>query len=226
MRPYNETMAHHLLIVPSLSCPAACSYCFGPHSGGARMRQSTLGQTADWLSKQAGIEPLEVTFHGGEPLLAGADFFRAAIPLLRDAWQGRQVRFSVQSNLWRLNEDLLDVFAQHPVALGTSLDGPKEINDAQRGPGYFERTMRGIDLARARGVPVGCIATFTAQSAPRWREVVDFFLGEGLGFSLHAALPVLGHPAAQPWQLSPDGYGALLSSLLDFYLDNFKAPAH
>ena len=186
------------------------------------MQQATLAQTADWLSKQAGNETLEVTFHGGEPLLAGANFYRAAIPLLRDAWQGRQVRFSVQSNLWGLNDDLLDVFSEHPVALGTSLDGPKQINDAQRGPGYFERTMHGINLARARGIPVGCIATFTAQSAPRWREVVDFFLVEGLGFSLHAALPVLGHPTAQPWQLSPEGYGALLSGLLDFYLDNLK----
>ncbi len=186
------------------------------------MLPATLERTAAWLEGQPSNEALEVTFHGGEPLLAGADFYAAALPLLQKAWPGKDVRFSVQSNLWRLDEPLLDLFARYPLALGTSLDGPEALNDAQRGKGYFRRTMRAIEAARARGVPVGCIATFTAQTAPRWREVVEFFLSEGLSFSIHAALPVLGRPPGQPWELSPDDYGRLMVDLLDFYLDNLK----
>ena len=213
-------MTRHVMIVPSLACPAACSYCFGPHVGGGRMGSRALDETAAWLGAQTSQERLEVTFHGGEPLLAGAEFYRQALPRLRDAWQGGGVNFTVQSNLWRLDEATLDVFAQHPVSIGTSLDGPQEINDAQRGKGYFRRTMAGIEKARARGIPVGCIATFTAQSAPRWREVVDFFAAEGLSFSVHAALPVLGRPEDQPWVLAPDAYADLVEGLLGYYLDN------
>jgi uncharacterized protein len=193
------------------------------------MGQEVVSRTAGWLKElavknggPAGREALEVTFHGGEPLLAGADFYREALPRLQDGWSGRPVRFAVQSNLWRLDDAMLDVFSGYPLALGTSLDGPEDINDSQRGEGYFRQTMHGIERARKAGVPVGCIATFTAQSAPRWREVVEFFIVEGLSFSVHAALPVLGRLPEQPWQLSPQAYGDLLVDLLDYYLDNLK----
>ncbi|HMN62950.1 MAG TPA: radical SAM protein, partial [Anaerolinea sp.] len=188
-------MSRHLLLVPSLACPASCSYCFGPHAAAAPMAAKTVEQTAGWLAQQASPEDLEITFHGGEPLLASAGYYRQALPRLRNAWQGRAVRFSVQSNLWRLDVEHLEVFNGYPVGLGTSLDGPEEINDAQRGKGYFRRTMAGIEKARRRGIPVGCIVTFSAQTAPEWRRVVEFFLSEGLSFSVHAALPVLGRPA-------------------------------
>ena len=186
------------------------------------MDARVAAQTAEWLAGQAGAENLELTFHGGEPLLAGAAFYQDALPRLQNAWQGRVVRFSVQSNLWRLDEAHLDVFGEYPVSLGTSLDGPEELNDAQRGKGYFRRTMAGIDRARRRGIPVGCIATFSAQTAPEWRRVVEFFLAEGLSFSVHAALPVLGWPNGQPWELSAAAYGELLVNLLDFYLGHRK----
>jgi len=67
------------------------------------------------------------------------------------------------------------------VSLGTSLDGPEEINDAQRGAGYFARTMAGFERARAHGIDVGAICTFTAQSVehvPRdfWRSIGLFLL--------------------------------------------------
>ncbi|WP_162787660.1 TIGR04083 family peptide-modifying radical SAM enzyme [Anaerolinea thermolimosa] len=217
-------MARHLLIVPSLSCPAQCSYCFGPHQGSGRMDERVLMRTAEWLSALPGDgETLEVTFHGGEPLTAGVQFYQRALPLLMQSWRGKSVRFSIQSNLWLLNEAFLELFSGFPVSIGTSLDGPEEMNDRQRGAGYFRRTMQGIEKARLYGVPVGVIATFTASSARRWREVVEFFAREGLSFSVHAALPVLGVDLAkQPWVLPPSAYGELMVALLDYYLENLR----
>ena len=188
------------------------------------MDERTLIQTAEWLSALPGDgETLEVTFHGGEPLTAGYQFYKRALPLLMQSWQGRNVRFNLQSNLWLLGEDFLELFSNFPVSIGTSLDGPEELNDRQRGAGYFRRTMQGIEKARSYGVPVGVIATFTAQSARRWREVAEFFAREGLSFSVHAALPALGvNRAKQPWVLPPSGYGDLMESLLDYYLENLR----
>jgi len=80
------------------------------------------------------------------------------------------------------------------VSIGTSLDGPEPINDAQRGAGYFKKTMAGIDRARSWGLDVGCITTFTRSSAPFWRDVVNFFISERLSFSVHASLPALRNP--------------------------------
>jgi len=35
------------------------------------------------------------------------------------------------------------LFRKHGVSIGTSWDGTEAINDAQRGKGYFARTMAG-----------------------------------------------------------------------------------
>lgn len=213
-------MLSHLMLLPSLACPASCSYCFGPREGGPRMGQETLAAVIRW--QQCGGDedgPLQITFHGGEPLLAGADFYQAALPRLRDELAPREVRFGLQSNLWLLTDRLCRLFQEYGVSLGTSLDGPQAINDAQRGAGYFRRTMAGIRRARTYGLAVGCICTFTSDSAPHVAQVFDFFLDEGLDFSVHAALPTLGQPTNGD-ALPPETYRQLLVDLLDRYLDN------
>jgi uncharacterized protein len=213
-------VSRHLMLVPSLACPASCIYCFGPHEGGPSMRRETVEAVVRWQDAlDDSAETLEITFHGGEPLVPGVDFYRVTLPLLRDGLAPRTVRFAIQSNLWLLTNELLELFREYSVSIGTSLDGPEHINDAQRGRGYFRRTMNGIERARAHGMDVGCICTFTAQSAKHTDEVFDFFVREGIGFSIHAALPPLGH-SGDGWALSPEAHGRLLVDMLDRYLAN------
>jgi uncharacterized protein len=210
----------HLMVVPSLACPAACAYCFGPHEGGPPMRRETVEAVVAWQKALGCDSPLEITFHGGEPLVPGADFYRMALPILHDGLAPRSVRFAIQSNLWLLTPDLCDLFQAYRVSIGTSLDGPEPINDAQRGKGYFKRTLAGIELARSRGLDAGCICTFTARTAPYAQEILDFFIHEGLSFSIHAALPSLRHAKAEGWSLSPETHGQLLADMLGRYLAN------
>jgi uncharacterized protein len=185
------------------------------------MSQEIVDGTVAWLGKQTQDESLELTFHGGEPLMAGVEFYRYALPRLASTWK-RAVAFSIQSNLWRLDENACDLFKEYSLSLGTSLDGPEEINDAQRGKGYFRRTMAGIDLARSRQIPVGCIVTFTAQSLPRWREVVQFFQREGLSFSIHAALPGMNKNSQSPWVVSGEQYGSLQEEVFAYYIEHME----
>jgi uncharacterized protein len=140
-----------------------------------------------------------------------------ALPLLKTGLEPWPVRFSVQSNLWLLTDELCELFRQYSVSLGTSLDGPEEINDTQRGKGYFRRTMEGINRARRHGLQVGCICTFTPQSALRADAVFSFFLKEHLGFGVHPAIPSLTGGDSS-WVLSPEEFASLLLHLLDLYL--------
>ena len=163
---------------------------------------------------------IEITFHGGEPLVPGAAWYRQALPLLRDGLAPRKVRFAAQSNLWLLTDELCELFKEYGLSLGTSLDGPETINDAQRGSGYFARTMAGIERARVHGIDIGVICTFTAGSAPHAPEIFDFFIREGLNFSVHAAVPSMCHPESDGWSMTPQAYGELLVDLLGRYLEN------
>jgi len=63
-------MTRHLMLLPSLACPASCTYCFGPHEGGPGMSRETVAAVIRWQNAlDGGDEPIEFTFHGGEPLI-------------------------------------------------------------------------------------------------------------------------------------------------------------
>ncbi len=209
------------MLVPSLACPARCAYCFGPHDG-PTMSPKVAGEALDFMCRiadEAGMPKVRVTFHGGEPLLGGHALWRQVLDGLAARRGPNGYAVAVQSNLWLLDDGFCRLFREHRVEVGTSLDGPEEITDAQRGQGYFARTMQGLRLAQRQGLRVGCIATFTPQTASRWPEAFGFFLAERLGLSLHAAVPSLTNPDS-PYALSAEQYGGLFLRALDDYVDH------
>ena len=124
-------------------------------------------------------EPVTFTFHGGEPLLAGADFYRKALPLLAESLSHLKPAFALQSNLWTITPELSQILAKYNIPIGSSLDGPKELNDLQRGKGYYEKTMQGYEIARANGLKVSFICTFTNYSVKFKEDIFNFFLKNG-----------------------------------------------
>ena len=211
------------MLMPSSACPAKCRYCFGPHAGPVMSRE-VLDKTLGFMAKcaeNASEDKVRVIFHGGEPLVAGLDFWRAAVDGLRNRLGPRGFKACVQSNLWLLDDPMCEQLVRVRAEIGTSLDGPREITDAQRGAGYFDRTMAGIRRAQQHGLDVECIATFTPHSVPHWRHVFDFFLDEGLNMSVHASVPPLTRPNS-PHAVSREQYGELLCEMLDYYLDRCR----
>lgn len=173
------------------------------------------------LVDETGQDRVSVTFHGGEPLLAGHDFFKQALPALHQRFGSRRLKLAVQSNLWLLDQTFCGLFNDYNVEIGTSLDGPEPITDRQRGKGYYARTMKGIGTARSHRLPVNCIATFTPGSSSHWREVFDFFISREMDFSIHPSVPPL-NPGPSAYTLSPGGYGDLLETMLDYYIRRRK----
>ena len=144
--------------------------------------------------------PVRVVFHGGEPLLAGSKWFEHVLSELFLRF-GNRLRTSVQSNLWLLDDHFCELFRRYGVQIGTSLDGPQEINDAQRGKGYFDKTMKGIFLSRRHGMEPGVVCTFTPSSASRMEEVLSFFSELGLSLNVHTVFDPRGNDGCRNnWQ--------------------------
>jgi len=186
------------------------------------MAPKTVESALDFIAliaTQTGQERVKVTFHGGEPLQAGHTIWRLALQGLRERFGARGYKVALQSNLWFLDDEFCDLFSEHGVDVGTSLDGPQTVTDAQRGPGYFGRTMRGIRKAEDHGIRVGCIATFTPDSARQWRDVFDFFLSERLGMSIHPAVPPIDSRDDR-YAIAPEQYGSLMCDMLDYYVEH------
>ena len=182
------------------------------------MKLETVKEVVAWL-RGFRKDAVTFTFHGGEPLMAGAGFYRKALPILAGL-DDRNVAFAMQSNLWLMTPEIARILAEYNIPIGSSIDGPKDLNDAQRGKGYFDRTMKGYKVARDNGVKVSFICTFTSGSARRKEEILQFFMDNGFPMKLHPALPSLRKDRIEEWALDPEDYGELLVYLLDQYLAN------
>src|SRR5512136_3180161 len=211
--------AFHVMIIPTLGCPSKCAYCWSSEEGSPVMTIDTVKDIVAWL-KNFRSDRVTFTFHGGEPLLAGADFYRQALPLLANDLKELTPDFAMQTNLWRMTPEIASVLAEYRIPLGSSIDGPEEITDSQRGEGYYAKCLAGYEIATAAGLQVRFICTFTNKSVKHREEIFRFFMEKGFVLKLHPALPSLRSENPREWALEPAEYGELLVYLLDKSLAN------
>ena len=92
----------HVMIIPTLGCPGQCKYCWSSDVHSPKMTLETADAIVRWL------EPLEdqrvtFTFHGGEPLLAGPEFYRYILPKISSRLAHLSPEFAMQTNSCRVS---------------------------------------------------------------------------------------------------------------------------
>jgi uncharacterized protein len=176
-----------VVVQPTAFCNIDCSYCYLPNRSDKHvMAQATVERlfgelfASDWTSPR-----VTVVWHAGEPLMAPPSFYReafAAIERLRPA--SVSVVHSFQTNGMLLDNEWCDLIREWRVGVGISLDGPRELHDANRktrsGAGTFDRTIRGIRLMRAENLPFHVISVLGSRSLDMADELLDFYISEGI----------------------------------------------
>lgn len=164
-------------------CNINCSYCYEYNMGNTSwktkpktMSLETFEVVCQRLAEHNTGDGPFISFHGGEPLLRPPRFFDDAMTLARQYIP--TVRFGLQTNAMLLNLEFIDVFRKHGLRAGTSLDGPKLVNDARRldhsGCGTYDRIMKGINLMRDnRDVWGGILGVIDINSNPS--ELLRFY---------------------------------------------------
>lgn len=208
----------HVMIIPTMGCPANCSYCWSSEVTSHKMTKQTVDQIIEWLSDFK-EEPTTFTFHGGEPLLAGYNYYEYTLNEISTKFKHLYPVYAIQTNLWLMDEKLAKLFKQYEIPIGSSLDGPEEFNDKQRGINYYKNTMRGYEIAHNNGLKVSFISTFTKESIKQREEIFNFFKNNSLSMKIHPALSSIKSHKSDDYAITPEEYGELMLYLLDEYLD-------
>ncbi len=180
-----------IIMQPTTYCPLDCGYCY------LLNRHLTQTMTVEVAAAVAtGIdpawEPVEIVWHGGEPLAVGIDHFTellAPFELLRRA--GR-VQHKVQTGATLITDRWCEVFDQYDIGVGVSLDGPASVNRRRvnrAGRPMFDRTIAGIETLQANGLPFIVLAVVSNGDTHRAPEILDFFRDLGtrwIGFNVEA----------------------------------------
>jgi len=211
-------------------CNMRCAYCF--YADVSRNRRiSNIGtmsdQTLEKVVRKAFVYAdgcVSFVFQGGEPTLAGLDFYRLLVRLQKQYNTRRLlVTNSLQTNGYALDDAFAAFFAEHRFLVGISLDGTREIHDAQRkdtlGKGTYDQVLNGITCLKRHGADYNilCVVnTFAAHSA---RQVFE-------NLRTHTFLqfiPCLDSldKQSQIDSLSPEDYGNFLIETFDLYARAF-----
>jgi uncharacterized protein len=122
-------------------------------------------------------------WHGGEPALAGLDFFERAVELQSQYGDPSEIVNEIQTNGSRVTPSLAKFFRDNRFSVGVSLDGPEFVHDAIRlkknGGGTYKDVVRGIDVLRDAGVTPSVIATVGRNSLAYPKEILHHLVGLG-----------------------------------------------
>lgn len=228
----------NFLIKPASSaCNLRCRYCFYEDESENRSLKN-MGlmsrETAETLLKRAysEIEPggsLSFAFQGGEPTVAGLDFFRLFTDKAKELKPERvQISFSIQTNGTLLNNDWAAFFKKEGYLVGLSLDGFKDCHDMHRvdvsGKATWNRVIRALTLLKNHGVMVNALCVVTGRCARSPEKAYNELKRLGFDYIQYIACmdPIGEKRGGQPYSLAPEAYGKFLCRLFDLWYRDWE----
>jgi His-Xaa-Ser system radical SAM maturase HxsB len=187
---YDFTNLH--MFVLTRRCNQECAYCHAASVGDADtadldMARDTARKALE-IAFKTPAPAIKIEFQGGEPLL-NLDTLKFMVDYAKELNETAQkhVEFVVCTNLVALTENTLDYFKENHIDISTSLDGPRDIHDACRtlrhGGGTYDIVSEKIAwINEALGYNrLSALLTVTPYNLYRLDEVVDEYIGQGLG---------------------------------------------
>ena len=239
----NRPTAFSAMIKPAGSvCNLGCRYCYYLDKASlyenrqSIMDDELLETTIKQYIQANDIPQIMFVWHGGEPLIAGLDFYKKAVDLQRQYANGKQIENVLQTNGMLIDEAWCRFFAEHRFLIGISIDGPASVHDAYRrnkaGEATFDKVMNAIELMKKYRVEFNTMSVVSRASEGKAVEIYRSL--KSIGSSFMQFLPALEHvrisdktgkplivPPGTPdsvmaeWSVSAKGYGRFLNDIFD-----------
>jgi uncharacterized protein len=226
------------------ACNLRCDYCYylekdqlNPSGSSHKMSDATLQAfTEQYIYAQPSQQAL-FTWHGGEPLLLGIDYYKKALRFQQQFKRNRQIDNTLQTNGTLLTDEWCRFFKDNNFLIGISIDGPEHCHDKYRknvaGKGSFTEVMRGIELLQKHQVDFNILSVVNDYNVKYPLEVYHFFKSIGaqyIQFSpvverIDAASGLLSFAQKKegsltPWSVGALEYGQFLCEIFDEWVRN------
>ncbi|MDR3600417.1 MAG: anaerobic sulfatase maturase [Desulfosporosinus sp.] len=211
-------------------CNLECSYCYYLETGRfaqsqsqSRMSDSLLERYIHQYIESSPGPVVQFTWHGGEPTLAGLNFYRLAVELQkRHLPEGWSCWNNLQTNGILLDDEWCSFLADAHFDVGLSIDGTQWLHDQNRkdhsGSGSYERAVAAVRRLQAYGIQPDLLCTVTSATAQEplalavYRTLKDLNTG-WIQFIPIVRLTADGQPTAD--SVTSEGYGAFLCAVFD-----------
>ena len=218
-----------VLIKPASSlCNLSCEYCFY-HAIAENREVASYGIMKEETLEEIVRKVLEFadgtatfSFQGGEPTLAGLDFFRRLIEL-EERYNRKEVRIQncIQTNGTLLDGEWCRFLHDHRFLVGLSMDGPAAIHDRYRchpnGEGTYETVQKAADLLTEHEVDFNILVVVNGANAKKPQRLYDFFRNKGYRYiQFIPCIDAEGvRRGSMPFSLTAEKFAAFLKGFFD-----------
>ncbi|MBR0508672.1 MAG: SPASM domain-containing protein [Clostridia bacterium] len=213
-----------LLIKPAAGlCNMQCGYCFYRTLSEDRENRIMQPETAgELIRKIAAFRPsaLSVVFQGGEPTLAGLDFFRFFV---RELEQNVPcpVSYSLQTNGLLIDGKWAAFLRDNEFLVGVSLDGNRKTNDRYRldksNQSVLPQVLEAISVLEKHGVDYNILSVVDDENAKDIETTWRYFAKHGFRF-----LQFISYVDEGGARLSPEAYETFLKKVFDLWYADFQ----
>ncbi len=224
-----------LLIKPASSiCNMRCAYCFYEDETKNRSQSSMGIMTNDTIeaivskTMKLNVDAIHYCFQGGEPTMAGIDYFYTFTSCVKQMNNGKQVTYSIQTNGLVLNEDWFQLFKDFHFLVGVSLDGFIENHDALRKDvlkkGTYHRILKHIKRLDELEIEYNILTVLTHQLAKHPKELFAFYMKENLKYvQLIPCLPSIGaDESLNEYALTPIDFFNFYQVFFDEWIQSYE----
>ncbi len=182
-------MPFHVMIKPvGARCNLNCEYCFFLSKGEtlgsrAQMEPELLEEfTRQYIEAQP-PGPVVFTWQGGEPTLAGLDFFKRALSLQEKyAIPEKIIANDLQTNGQLIDEKWCRFLKDNKFLIGLSLDGPRDEHDRYRqtpqGSSSFDKTLNAARLFKQYEIPFNTLTVVNRHNVKEPEKLYYFLRDE------------------------------------------------
>jgi len=189
IKPFN------VMIKPICStCNLDCAYCYYKTKskelyGSASGIKMSVALLEDVTVQYLRTMPQTCAFNwqGGEPLIAGLDFFRTAIKLQKKhAYPNQLIANNIQTNGTLLTEEWCRFFKENNFLVGISIDGPETSHNRFRrdreGKGTYSSAWTGLELLRKHDVEFNVLVTLNSENTSKGKKTYRFLVNRGVRY--------------------------------------------
>ncbi len=231
----------HVTAKPSsFQCNLKCDYCFylekeSQFTHEKWMDDSTLKEFIKQYIAASGNQ-VYFTWQGGEPTLAGLDFFRKVIHYQQRYAGQKRIFNALQTNGILLNNEWCAFLKEHEFLVGISIDGPQELHDCYRrsnsGNGTFAKVIAAIERLKSYQIEFNTLTVINNINVHYPLEVYHFLKSIGSKHMQFIELLETGTPNIDfsghsentfriiDFSVPPTAYGKFMSTIFMQWVKN------
>lgn len=223
-----------IMIKPASSqCNLRCKYCF--YCDVAAQREDfSFGcmseQTAENLIRSAlGFadgDSVAFAFQGGEPLLAGVDYFKFFTQTVKRLnAKNSRCYYSVQTNGTLITDEWAEFFTKNEFLVGLSLDGDFENNrfrvDAT-GQNSFYKILKAAETLKKHSTEFNILTVLTGSCAENAEQIYKYFRSKDFRYlQFIPCLRPFGEKSENELYMTNEQYTDFLIRIFNLYVKDF-----